>query len=211
MLGFYWVLIIPKLLIKVPGAIAILFRWFLELLIFYFTVLYIFDYWNMFKKCKKLWKHVRTILSVHISSFCKSKMLTFFGHHRTPTYLKMGVSCFVLHPKNYIHLRSCSMEFPQIRFGIFSKPHYFWKMQKQRQFLMGQTYFWNSIDHFDQIPDPRGFLVFSIDEFVGPHGFLVFSGNWIFESLGFPRNQNLPQNTDSHPCIRPGWSRSLHW
>ena len=40
----------------------------------------------------------------------------------------------------------------------------------------------------------------------GPRGFLVFMKNQFFESLGFPRNHNSFQNTDSHPCTRLGWS-----
>ena len=40
-------------------------------------------------------------------------------------------------------------------------------------------------------------------------GILVCLANQFFASLGSPRNHKPPQNTDSHPCTRPGWSRSL--
>ena len=56
-------LIIPKLLIKVPGHIAVLFKWFMELLFFRFlwTLTPSFSLPLYFKKYKKIKNHLRKI------------------------------------------------------------------------------------------------------------------------------------------------------
>ena len=53
------------------------------------------------------------------------------------------------------------------------------------------------------------FLTNKIFRFCWSAWTLGMYGKPFFEPLVFPRNPQPPQNTDSHPCIRPGWSRSL--
>ena len=83
---FFGVLIIQKWLIKVPGPIAILFRWLLELrFVFYFYgPFHFFSYYqHISKNTRRIMDTLQKILSFSYITFPKSPN---YGHHRTPTH-----------------------------------------------------------------------------------------------------------------------------
>ena len=68
------------------------------------------------------------------------------------------------------------------------------KIQKHKQNVLNQTYFWKVLTFFPNFGSAWN---------LGTFGKSIL---WIF---GNTKKPQTPSNTDYHPCTRPGWSRSL--
>ena len=164
-----WVLIIPKWLIKVPGHIAILFEWFLELPSFvdpypqYLSSKY-------FNKYKKNHGSITETYYLFISQLSGTANIFKVWTHWAQHILVFRVSYFGHHPKQ-IGISDCFEEdFPKYVLGNLKRPIILIKCKVISESQWIKNMFQRVTYHLSKNLSPRTFLVFMEN-----HGFANFS------------------------------------
>ena len=120
LLGVFWVFNyskFPKKLIEVPGPIAILSRWFLELLkCFLFIDLYTFPHYHFLRIIQENHGNLSDKYYLFIFRLSGNPTVSKIWDHQTPKQVNLCF-CWEFLPQHNLHLRAFFMEFPKYVLG----------------------------------------------------------------------------------------------